>query len=238
MISLFGWALSVRIRLQKKNIPVVVNQKLQDRLLKSYSQFNEDIFLYQLFEGKRNGYYVDIGANDPVKLNNTKKFYDIGWTGFNVEPNPKLYKKFCECRPKDINLNCGVADVDGEMTFSEIDPDCYSTFDQKAAKMTRFSSSKKVIAELSVKIITINEIFSLCKQEVDFLSVDTENFDYKVLSVNDWNRNRPKVIIVELNHDENNQIYNLLTQNKYNLIMFNGTNGIFVSDEFTFNFCF
>ena len=236
MLSLFGWTLSVRFRLQKKTKPVVVNQKLQDSLLKTYSQYNEDIFLWQLFEGKKSGYYVDIGANDPIKLSNTKKFYDMGWTGVTVEPNPKLYRRICEHRTRDMNLNCGVGDVPGKMTFYEIDPDCYSTFDPKIAKMTKFSSSKKVIAELPIKIITINEIFELCKQPVDFLSLDTENFDYKVLSVNDWSKNRPKVIVVELNHDEDSKVYELLKQQMYELIFFNGTNGIFVAEEYASGF--
>lgn len=231
MISLFGWTLSVRCRLQRKVRPLAVNQELRDRLLKTYSQFNEDIFLWQLFEGKKSGYYVDIGANDPENLSNTKKFYDMGWSGINVEPNPRLFRRHCECRPGDLNLNCGVGDVPGEMTFYEIDPDCYSTFDPEAARSTKFSSSRKVIAELPVKIVTINDIFALCKQPVDFLSVDTENFDYKVLSVNDWSRNRPKVIVVELNHDENNEVYKLLRQQNYDLIHFNGTNGIFVDEH-------
>ena len=236
MISLFGWTLSVRLRLQKRTKPVEVNRKLQDRLLKTYSQFHEDIFLWQLFEGNKAGFYVDIGANDPVNLSNTKKFYDMGWTGVNVEPNPKLHKRHCEHRSRDTNLNCGVGDVPGEMTFYEIEPDCYSTFDQKAAESTKFSSSRKVVAELPIKIITINDIFELCKQPVDFLSVDTENFDYKVLSVNDWSKNRPKVIVVELNHDEDNNVYNLLRRQKYDLIHYNGTNGIFVDEEFSQTF--
>jgi FkbM family methyltransferase len=139
----------------------------------------------------------------------------------------------CEHRSRDISLNCGVADRPGQMTFYEIDPDCYCTFDPNEAKKTRFSSSKKVIAELPVQVITINDVFKSCKRPVDFLSIDTENFDYNVLSANDWSRNRPSVIVVELNHDEDNKVYDLLRQQKYELIFYNGTNGIFVAEEYS-----
>lgn len=228
MIKLFGREISVRIRVQKRAAAKNVNLELREKLLKSYSQFNEDIFLWQLFQGKRTGTYIDIGANHPVKLSNTKKFYDMGWSGVNVEPNPKLYKQICEYRPKDLNLNCGVGDNQGTITFYEMEPDYYSTFDDKEAKKASFSSSRKVVAKLPVKVITINEIFEMCNREVDFLTVDTESFDYKVLSVNDWNKNRPKVIVVELNHDEDNRVFELLKQQAYDLIYYNGTNGIFI----------
>jgi FkbM family methyltransferase len=236
MISFLGWTLSVRVRLEKKSTPLAVNQELRDRVLKSYSQFNEDMILWQLFEGKKTGYYVDIGANDPVRLSNTKKFYDMGWHGVNVEPNPKLFKRLREYRPRDITVNCGAGDVPGEMTFYEIDPDCYSTFDPDAARKTRFSSSKTITAELPVRIITMNDVFELCTQPVDFMSVDTESFDYKVLSANDWSKNRPKVIVVELNQVDSHALYQLLRRQAYELIFFNGTNGIFIEEGFSRTF--
>ncbi len=228
MFSLCGWTLSCRIRLQRKIKPLVENKDRKVELLKTYSQHNEDIILYQLFYGKTDGYYIDIGANDPVALNNTKKFYDLGWKGINVEPNPRLYDKICKHRPNDININCGVGDVEGVMIFYEVDPDVYSTFDENEAAKTRYSSSKKVVNKIPINITTINNLFDMSKQKIDLLSIDTEGFDYKILSMNNWSLNRPKSIVVELNHDENNSVYNLLTDNKYELIYFNGTNGIFV----------
>lgn len=114
------------------------------------------------------------------------------------------------------------------MTFYEMDPDYYSTFDSREAKRAAFSSSRKVVSELPVKIVTINDVFECVKHPVDLLSVDTESFDFKVLSVNNWNINRPKVIVVEMNSDENNEVYNLLKKQDYDLIYYNGTNGIWV----------
>lgn len=92
MFKLFGREVSIRIRLKKSEQPKIVNMELQKTLMKSYSQFYEDIFLWQLFQGKTTGTYVDIGANHPTELSNTKKFYDAGWRGVTVEPNPKLHR--------------------------------------------------------------------------------------------------------------------------------------------------
>jgi len=230
-ISIFGRKLSVRVTFQKVRKPLQVNLELQKRLLKSYSQFNEDVLIRQLFSDKQRGTYIDIGANHPVNLNNTKIFYDMNWSGVNVEPNPRLYKLICEERTRDTTLNCGVGDVAGEMVFYEIEPDCYSTFDENIALMAKYSRNKKVVNKISIKVVTIHDIFATCGRHVDLLSIDTEGFDYKVLSTNDWVVNRPGVIIVELNHDENDSVHNLLVNNNYGLILYNGTNGIFVDER-------
>ena len=43
--------------------------------------------LARVFAGRRTGFYVDVGAADPVNLSVTKWFYDLGWSGLNIEPN-------------------------------------------------------------------------------------------------------------------------------------------------------
>jgi len=230
-ISIFGRKLSVRVTFQKAGKPLEVNLDLQKRLLKSYSQFNEDVLIRQLFSDKQRGTYIDIGANHPINLNNTKMLYDMNWSGVNVEPNPRLYKLICEDRKRDINVNCGVADVAGEMIFYEIEPDCYSTFDENIALMAKYSRNKKVVNKTGIKVVTIQDIFAMCDRHVDLLSIDTEGFDYKVLSTNDWGKNRPGVILVELNHDEDDSVHNLLINNNYALILYNGTNGVFVDES-------
>ena len=64
----------------------------------SYSQNFEDVLLNRFFKGKEEGFYIDVGAFDPVFLSDTKHFYDLGWSGINIEPMPSGYEKFCEQR--------------------------------------------------------------------------------------------------------------------------------------------
>ena len=59
-----------------------------------YSQDGQDKFLIEeLFKDKKNGFYVDIGANDGVNLSNTKILEDIGWDGVCVEPLPQSFNE-------------------------------------------------------------------------------------------------------------------------------------------------
>ncbi len=97
----------------------------------SYSQHREDMLIDSLLKNKKNGFYVDVGANNPIGFNNTKRFYDKGWSGINIEPNIRGYKLFLEQRKRDINLNIGISKKEGNLTFYEMEPDMLSTFSKK-----------------------------------------------------------------------------------------------------------
>ena len=45
------------------------------------------------------GFYVDVGAHDPVQDSVTKLFYDRGWRGVNVEPQLAQHAALCAQRP-------------------------------------------------------------------------------------------------------------------------------------------
>jgi len=94
---------------------ITTNNQVQ--FIKSWSNMYEDVILYELFEGKKEGFYIDIGANTPDFGSNTKLFYDLGWNGINVEPNPNLFIELSNSRLRDINLNYAVTDKTGEMVI-------------------------------------------------------------------------------------------------------------------------
>lgn len=56
---------------------------------KWFSQFRQDEVVSRLFHGKRGGYFIDLAANDAVRISNTyalETSYD--WNGLCIEPNP------------------------------------------------------------------------------------------------------------------------------------------------------
>ena len=77
----------------------------------SYSQTGEDIIIDFLIGAKKikDFTYLDIGANQPVKFNNTYKFYEKGYKGVCIEPDPHIHAALSKKRPKDICLNIGIA---------------------------------------------------------------------------------------------------------------------------------
>src|SRR4051812_1354714 len=98
----------------------------------SYAQNFEDVLLARVFSGRTVGFYVDVGAADPINLSVTKWFYDQGWCGINIEPNRILFERLAADRARDINLECGIGAASGEAPFFEPEVGELSTFDLQA----------------------------------------------------------------------------------------------------------
>lgn len=82
---------------------------------KSYSQEGEDLLLSRIFGDKKDGFYIDVGAHHPFRFSNTYLLYKRGWRGINIDAMPGSMKLFNRFRPRDINIECGVASGGGEL---------------------------------------------------------------------------------------------------------------------------
>lgn len=198
-------------------------------VLNSYSQFNEDLLVDLLFLFKKKGLYLDIGANDPKINSNTKRFYDRGWSGINVEPGPNIFEKLNASRPRDVNLNIGIGPAKGSLTFYQVvgDPTLSSFKEDVAEKMAKKFGLN--ISGIPIEVMTLVDIFELYVKgrQVDFISIDTEGLDLEVLQSNDWNRFRPSIVIAEI---DNNylKIVGFMQQCNYLMVYNNYHNGIFI----------
>ena len=56
----------------------------------SYTQNLEDYHLSLAFAGQQSGVYIDVGAGHPIADNVSFWFYERGWHGLVVEPQPEL----------------------------------------------------------------------------------------------------------------------------------------------------
>ena len=65
--------------------------------MKSFAQFNEDKFIYDIFKNKNinSGIFVEFGAWDGVHFSNCKLLADNNWSGFFIEANRS---KFEQCK--------------------------------------------------------------------------------------------------------------------------------------------
>lgn len=165
---------------------------------KSYSQDGEDIIIDKLLKNKKKGFYVDVGAYDPVRFSNTKRFYDKGWKGINIEPDTGNYRKFIKARKRDINLNIGINTKPGKITFYKFFPDTLSTFSSESAK-NYINLGYNLISKKTIKVSPLSKVIKEKSEGrvIDFLSIDTEGFDLKVLKSNNWKLVSPRVVCVE-----------------------------------------
>jgi len=198
------------------------------RFFGSYSQYGEDIILAGLLKGAKSGFYIDIGAHHPTDLNNTQYFYERGFRGINIEPNPKLIEEFFVQRPEDVNLNVGIASGESEMKFYVLEAATLSTFDEGAALDSCSKYNSKITEEIQVKTISLKNVIEEYAngKTIDFISVDAEGYDLIVLQSNDWQKYRPKLIMVEVNQDMDN-ILQFMFDNNYKVLYNNYTNCIF-----------
>ena len=202
------------------------------RSLASFSQHNEDLVVDILTGMKSRGFYVDVGANDPDRLSNTKRFYDRGWSGITIEPDPLLSLELRRRRPRDVVLGVGVGEQRGEMDFYRMSDSVYSCFGSDAATYNQKHFSAQIVAIEKIMVLPLREIFfeHLRQKEIDFLSIDVEGLDEVVLTSNDWSLYRPKMVMVELDRSQNSVI-NYLKGVGYELVYNNGLNGIFSSAD-------
>lgn len=166
----------------------------------SYSQEGEDLIIDKLLNYKKNGFYIDIGAHHPMKYSNTFIFYKRGWNGINVDAMPDSMKEFEKMRPRDINLQAAISNNNSEATFYIFNEPALNTLNAEEAKNKDNKNGYKIIRELKLKTLKLSEILDkqlLENQEIDFLSIDTEGNDLKVLKSNNWEKYKPKLVLVE-----------------------------------------
>lgn len=167
----------------------------------SYSQEGEDLVLARIFGNQAEpGFFVDIGAHHPVRYSNTYFFYRRGWTGLNVDALPGTAKLFQRMRPKDITIECGIGSAEGVLTYYAFDEPALNTFSELEAR-EKNRPPYRLIDQIQLPVMTLAQVLerNLPKgRTIDFMTVDTEGLDHEVIASNDWNRYRPKVVLVEL----------------------------------------
>src|SRR5205809_5964741 len=95
-----------------------------------YGQNKEDLLIKSFFPDVERGFYIDVGANDPLIDSVTKLFYDAGWSGINIEPIDKHIKNLKTQRTRDVNVHAGIGNKPGKLIFRQyLDGDGLSTFD-------------------------------------------------------------------------------------------------------------
>ena len=169
-----------------------------------YSQEGEDLIVARLFDGKAEGFYVDVGAHHPIRHSNTYLLYRHGWRGINIDATPGSMAEFRRLRPRDVNIECLVA--------TELSPRRFYVFNEPALNTASGRLARERPADNANYQITSEfdlqprPLFSLLneflpqRKVIDLMSVDVEGLDLEVLRSNDWTRYRPKLLLVEVLH--------------------------------------
>ncbi|MEQ8383457.1 MAG: FkbM family methyltransferase [Coleofasciculus sp. A1-SPW-01] len=213
----------------KKQIRPVIKRELRHLLhpfwQPFYSQAGEDKLIYKVIGRKPNGFYIDVGAWCPDRLSNTYFFYQLGWAGLCIEPNPDLIDQFQIVRPRDKVLNIAVSNFEGEANFFTSQSTVFNSLSPRA----NIHESKLVVKVRRLESI-LDEIQA--PKTIDFISIDTEGTEIDVLEGLNLEKYRPRLILVEYNTDKviNTKLQPYLISQGYSIIYISHCNIIASSD--------
>lgn len=192
----------------------------------TFSQFGEDAVLWPMLRTVKGGFYVDIGAHHPFRLNNTALLHNYnGWSGINVDADQRYINEFNKIRPNDINICCGVGAEAGKATMAIFADGAVNSFDAQLIKHAQADGTRQVSELREMQIRTLADILDSYLpdgRKIDLLNIDAEGWDTAILESNNWDRYRPALILVEdhtmtLTNVERSATYRLLRSRGYAL---------------------
>jgi FkbM family methyltransferase len=204
----------------------------------SYAQNAEDVRLRRAFAGKLDGFYVDVGANHPVTLSVTKHFYDQGWSGLNCEPLPSHFRLLQAERPRDINLNVGCSNRPGELTLYAASGNAagISSFSEREVAVHRERGFE--FEAIKSQVVTLGSVLErhVGARTIDFMSVDVEGHEREVLEGANFERFRPRVLLIEATRPNTTQPTHedwehIVLDSGYLFAVFDGLNRFYVRRE-------
>ena len=203
----------------------------------SYSANFEDAILNRVFKDQSDGFFVDVGAAHPVFENDLKALYDRGWRGINIEPIAAFFDELSVQRPEDCNLNVAVSESSGEIVIYEVVGTGLSTCEPEAVEHARQQGYDVISRRVPTK--TLREILTdaAAPTDISLLKVDVEGLELSVLRSNDWDRFRPKLILVEATFPEtpvrrSDHVRRFLEAQGYRYVYFDGLNEFFTEENF------
>lgn len=169
----------------------------------------QDVYIAELLSNRRDGIFVDIGANDGVTISNTLYFEkNLGWKGLAIEPMPAMFQKLKNNRTCQM-LNACITKEKGRAKFIELTggPNMLSTLESNATGLTKrrirknLQRHKTTSSIIEVDCLPFEEAMNIAGiTQIDFLSVDTEGGELDILKSVDFRKHPTKVISVENNY--------------------------------------
>jgi FkbM family methyltransferase len=179
-----------------------------------YSEHDEEWIARDFFQDRRGGIFVDVGASHYRDLSNT--FYletSLGWSGVAAEPQAKFAPDYLRYRPRTRFFPLFVSETSNEHARLYVN-----------ARNSLWASGQKEfteqvgpeIQETVVRTITLSDLLDATGlTHIDFLSIDVELSEPKVLAGFDIDRFRPALVCIEAHPQVRQQILDYFARHRY-----------------------
>src|SRR5438128_4041408 len=124
----------------------------------SYAQNFEDVMLWRALKGVPNGFYIDVGAQDPVIDSVSMGFYEQGWRGVHIEPVAFYAERLRKQRPDETVIQAALGATERTLTFFEFPETGLSTADRVIA--VRHEQAGYPVREVVVACVTLTEVLA------------------------------------------------------------------------------
>lgn len=170
------------------------------------SQFGEDLFLDELFDGQPQGFFIEVGAYDGYTYAVTYALESQGWSGLLVEPVPSLHAKAQARRPGSRVVNAALSrrGSTGTARFTHIlgsgadDYDASSYLEDPAARgFSKRPPADTRVEHVEVPLTTMSDLLADRSGPIDLVVIDVEGGEMNLLDGFDLARFRPRVVLIE-----------------------------------------
>lgn len=151
-----------------------------------------NIFNYEKFGLKRNGFFVDLACADGVNINNSYFLEKhLGWNGLLFEPNPGYKESIKAHRTSQLVTEC-VTDVPNETVRFRIDNGMLGgivsddTDNNQSVRGEELKDSKIIEIQTTTLVDELEKINA--PKIIDFLSLDIEGAEWIALRNFDFNK--------------------------------------------------
>ena len=201
------------------------------------SQAGQDKMIKKnFFDGKKNGFFIEIGAYDGISGSNCYHFERfLNWDGIAIEPSNIQFEKLKKNRKCKV-LNNAISDEVKEVEFIEVTEGLTQMSginDSSSERNFKIISNNQASKTDSIKLktITFDEIVPKNK-DIDYLSIDIEGGEMNLLKSIDFKTNSIKVISVENNIPKEQNFKNFFEEINFTYLDRIGQDEIFYNRQY------
>ena len=198
---------------------------------RSYAQWGEDKLVWDYFHRKPHGFFIEVGANDPINLSQTYLLEQNGWEGILVEPQAECCDRLRQVRPRSriIQAACGAPTRKGKALFR-----IATSHDRSLLATQTPDEDVTFTGAVEVDLVTLDELLAECGNlKPDFVSIDVEGGELEVLKGFNLAKHHPGLLVVE-DHVEHLRLHCYLRAQGYKLVKRTGSNNWYVPQEAAF----
>jgi FkbM family methyltransferase len=198
--------------------------------VETFSQFGEDVLVWEFFGRKTDGFFVEVGANAPVRFSQTWLLEKNGWRGILVEPLPAKCDALRAARKNSrvFQVAVGAPDQRGFAQFHVATDDMFSSMQLR-------DKGPATLDTVNVQVVTLDDVLAEAGNPlIDFLSIDVEGMELNVLRGFDIARHRPKLVLLE-DHMKSQSLYRAMKERNYRLVKRTGVNNWFIPSDAPFH---